>query len=309
MNDIKRILVTLDLSYIDNTILNHIKKIVTYLDVESIYFLHVVKDMEKPEGKEVIGKASMPVDERIALQMKTEIGNYLTDFPRINTHILVKEGDPSKEILHTAKLKDIDLIILGNKEARARNSHLTQHVVNYAKSSVLLIPDFMPDTPDKIIIPIDFSKHSKLAFQLAHTFTKYLSIEGQAKIEAIHVFEIPSGYHYSGKSEEEFGEILKQRYEEQYDTFLKENGINGGGTQFKAILKSSSSTAKSILKYTQENDGSCILMGSKGRTELASMLLGGNARRLVEYNDQFPLVIVKDKHESEDLISSFWSDF
>ena len=308
MSNIKRILVALDLSVIDKGIINHVAKITNRVELESIYFVHVVEDFSKPKGSEIIGKSSTPIDERIALNIKNEIGDKLHNLAATQVHVLVLEGKPSDVILHTAKVKDVDLIILGNKKAESRASHLTQHVINYAKSSVFLIPDFMPDFPEKIIIPIDFSKHSKLAVDLAFLGTNILSSKDQTKFEVIHAFDIPSGYHYSGKSETEFGEILKTKYHEKYEKFIKEYNLDKKMMSFSPVL-SKKNTAETILEYTENHKGSCIIMGAKGRTHLASMLLGSNVKKLLEYNNSFPLIIVKDKNENEDLISSFWSEF
>ena len=53
-----------------------------------------------------------------------------------------------------------------------------------------------------------------------------------------------------------------------------------------------------------DNDFDMIVMGSLGRTGLASVLVGSTAMRMIKFDHEIPLLIVKEKGENMGLLQA-----
>ncbi len=74
----------------------------------------------------------------------------------------------------------------------------------------------------------------------------------EAKIVIHHVYRVPSGYHYSGKSFEEFAKIMKKNAEEKMDKLLKEAKIDSSNSKPIYTLDKKDNTVKKISKLLRK---------------------------------------------------------
>jgi hypothetical protein len=67
-----------------------------------------------------------------------------------------------------------------------------------------------------VLVPVDFSKHSTLALEQAME----LANNEQAHITCVNVYSVPSGYSKTGKSYEEFAEIILNHSKKDFASFI-----------------------------------------------------------------------------------------
>lgn len=292
MKQFNKVLVGLDLTEMDNILIDKTAKLVSALGIDKIYFVHVEKDLSLPED---VAKAYpdllAPVDEAIKKNISAKVKESIPT--SVEVDISVKEGNPMETILRWAKIKNIDLLIMGRKIELDGHGTLAKNLAQKAPCSVLfLTEDLKLRELEHILVPMDFSEHSYLTLQ----FVERLSQNFNAKISCIHIFEVPKGYYKTGKSYDEFVHIMEKNAKKEYDLFIHNHKMKHYDCQF--VLKEDDPAANYILAAAKNHNVDMIVMGSRGRTDPAAFLLGSVAEKLIQLNNETPMLILKKKGEN-----------
>ena len=293
MNEFNKIMVGLDLSKMDDSIISNLKSLILTFGIKKVYFIHVSKNLILP--KEVISNYPdllAPVDETIKKEIVHEIDEIgMPD--TVKFEIIVKEGNPQESILRWCKIKDIDLLVMGRKKTLNGSGSLVKNLTQKYSNPILLIPEkFALHSVKKILLPIDFSSYSSLTIAFAQKVTKVT----KAELICCHLYEVPAGYSKTGKSFQEFSEIMLENAKKDFEKFIKENNFPNLQCQF--IFKNKKDEAENIMNYSKNNGIDMIIIGSRGRTQSSALLLGSVAEKLVEKNNEFPMLVMKKKGES-----------
>ena len=293
MDDIKRVLVAVDLTEMDEKLVRYIAMLSNAVKLDKVYFFNVLKNMELPESiSEKYPNLLAPLDEatkkEIQYTIDEEAGNQL----KADYEIKVTEGNRAEQILKWAKIKDVDIIIMGRKSTLPGEGIVSTKVVRLPTCSVALIPEEIPRSFQKIIVPMDFSNASELAFEFAINLAS--KIPGTS-IVCFNAYTVPSGYHTSGKSYEEFAEIMKSNAQESYNLLIKNYDTKGVAVEVKFVLDEKDSISKKIYQFSMDEGVSAIVIGSKGRTQAAAIILGSITEKLIRLDSTLPLVVVKQR--------------
>ena len=110
------------------------------------------------------------------------------------------------------------------------------------------------------------------------------------------MYEVPHGYSKTGKSFEEFAQIMKENAKEDFKRFIQKH--NHKELECHFILNDGEGQGKALLEEAERLDVDMILLGSRGKTKSAAILLGSVAEKLVLVNNIFPMLIFKKKGET-----------
>ena len=210
MNKIERILVGLDFSPLDKEVISYTALIGSFLDVKKVCFIHVTKTLHLPDYlHDLYPELKKPKDEILKNDMIKEVEEFFKPKKNIETQFEVKEGNPGEKILKWADIKEVDLVIMGTKSELKGAGVLSGKMIKLMHCSVLMVPEKSVQKIDNILVPIDYSQSSKSAAEMAVQISK----ASGAKITFQHSYEVPLGYHSTGKSYEEFAEIMKKNAE------------------------------------------------------------------------------------------------
>ena len=115
------------------------------------------------------------------------------------------------------------------------------------------------------------------------------------------VFTVPSGYHYSGKSREEFAEIMAVHAREEYDNFI--SNIDTKDVKITPYFSEDINEDKTsdISDLAKREEVQAIILGSRKKTATA-LLLGSLSEKLVKNEKNFPVLIVRKKGELESIL-------
>ncbi|KEO73638.1 universal stress protein [Anditalea andensis] len=292
MKQFRKVLVGLDLTEMDNTLIEKTAKMVAVLGIDKIYFVHVEKDLTLPED---VAKAYpdllAPVDEAIKNNIAVKVKASIPE--DVEVDISVKEGNPMETILRWAKIKNIDLLIMGRKTELDGYGTLAKNLAQKSPCSVLFLTENVQIKEiENILVPVDFSEHSYLTLQ----FVERLSSELHAKITCIHIYEVPKGYYKTGKSYHEFAQIMEKNAHKEYKTFIQHHKLQHYDCHF--VLKEDDPAANYIMAAAKNLQKDMIVMGSRGRTGSAAYLLGSVAEKLIQINNETPMLILKKKGEN-----------
>ena len=291
MYNINEILVCLDLSEIDKSVIHYTSFINSVISPRNIYFIYVDKesDNNKDLAEEERKKSKLQIEKSIKSEFKTA--------GKAQIHIEIKDGSPIHEVLNFAKDKDIEMIIVGKKKAEHGSGILSEKIARKSPCSVLFIPEQPPLKLEEILVPTDFSEYSKLAFEEVRVFIR--KIDYSLTVFALHIYDVPIGFYTTGKSYEEFANIMKDNAKKDYKRFLHE--INCEDLKIKPFFvldEDRKSNASQIMEFAIRKKCDLIIIGAKGHSNASAMLLGSTTEKLLRQNDSIPLMVLKKKGET-----------
>jgi len=295
MYNIKRILIGLDLSPLDPVLIKYTSYIASILKSTDIYFFHIAASLEVPEEiKEEFPGVATPVDENIKSVIRKNLDENYSRNDNCKLHIEVREGNAAEKILHWSEIKKVDLIIMGRKRELKGSGSLPGKMVKLSHCSVLMVPEDASLEISKILVPIDFSKSSKLAVEEAVILTKLTNSE----LIFHHAYHVPTGYHTSGKSYEEFAEIMLNQVVKEFNRYIKEIDLPYDEVRCEYTLDKHQDPAEQASEIANKINVDIIIIGSRGRQLIASIILGSVAEKMTKYDDHIPLLVVKDKKQN-----------
>ncbi|WP_439483969.1 universal stress protein [Cyclobacterium plantarum] len=301
MYQIKKIIVCLDQSEMDKTLVKFAAFIAKTNQSKKIYFTNVIRNLSIPKDilNEFPNLISNMVEER-ENQMKKVVADNFDPNLKVSTSFIVKEGQLSKKILKLANEKSADLILVGRKTNLPGSGVISQRLARRASCSLLIVPENSLPKIKKLLVPSDFSNYSKDALEEAIEISE--KNEGKSEVFCQNVYSVPSGYHFTGKSYEEFSQIMLKNAEVNYKKFIRK--IDSKSVKIKPLYTKDEDDdlVVDIISKAQEIKADMIIIGAKGRTAATALFIGSMAERLIQMNDKVPLLVTRPKGKNAGII-------
>ena len=302
MYQLKRILVCVDLTEMDEDVIRYSCEITKLVGADSVYFLHVAKDLNFPqEIAEKYPDVLAPMDETIKHEVKSTVKKYFGEKSGAKIDIDVMEGKPTDTVIKYAKRKEVDLIVMGKHSGPGKPKVKLGKIAELSHCSVLFVPKGADIRIDSIMVAADFSENSKLALEQAVHFKEQ---KEHVTIYAHHVYTLPQGYYKTGKSHDEFSEIMRNNATKDADKFFNKHDIDRDHCEMKYTLSEDDKIHDELNDFAVQKDVDMILIGSQGRTAAASLLLGSVAEHVLHYDNHIPVFIVKKKNANMGLLEA-----
>ena len=141
---------------------------------------------------------------------------------------------------------------------------------------------------NKIIVPIDFSKHSEYALEAAAMLAK----QGNAELLALHMLELSEGALTASDNEQQAQAVFFLKMaEKKFDEFLQKDYLDGVNVtpmvkHFKVFSE--------VSEVAEEHNADLIVMGSHGASGLTEIFVGSNTERVVR-SSKTPVLVLKNK--------------
>jgi len=297
----EKIMVLMDTSDADKNILKYLEPIASSSETKEIHFFNSISEMKIPDGvlKDFPEIKDKSIDDRKS-QLQTVAKQILSKELMAISHFHVKEGAPSKAILRFVEKNNIDLVLMGRHKDFIGGGVLSNRLARRAACSIFIIPEEAELSINLLHVPCDFSPHSKIAMEEAIKISR--KYEGGMKIICQNVYTVPGGYHYSGKTYEEFAEIMRQNAEKEYKQFM--SGIDHEGIDLEVVysLDTNDNPVTDIIDFAKEHNPSAIVIGVKGRTATTALFIGSRAEQLIQYNKDIPMMVVRPKGKNAGII-------
>ena len=294
----KKIMITLDRSSMDEHLVEYAAVLNEVLKPEMIYFLHVEDDLDMPdELRKEYPLVSEPFDEELKEEIQSMVQKHFGEGKHSNVEIDIVEGAPLKRILHWAHIKRIDLLISGVKKHSDGSGVLPKKIARKSNCSVLFVPENPPSQISKILVPIDYSEYSEDALLLAIDLKQDIP---DTQVKCVHSFQVPLGYYKTGKSYEEFADIMEGHAKNAGKRFLSKKSLEGHNIDIEHKLTKGSRIAEDIQSSSEKMEADLVIMGSRGKSGLSLILIGSVAEKFAQLNRSIPLLLVKHKNEMFD---------
>lgn len=301
MYQIKTLIVCLDQTSMDDTLVKFASYITKINQTKKIYFTNIIRNLHIPKEvlKEFPNLIDNMVEERKS-QMREVVERNWEGHTEAEFVYTVKEGQLAKKVLKLAHEKSADMVVVGRKVQLPGSGVGAQRLARRASCTLMIIPENSVANISRILVPSDFSAYSKDALEEAIL----ISEKNDRKIEIFcqNVYTVPSGYHFTGKSYEEFAAIMKTHAEIQYKKFIRKIDTKGVKITPLYTKDEDDDLAQDIIKMAMEIDAHGIIIGAKGRTAATALFLGSMAERLIQLNDKIPLLVTRPKGKNAGIL-------
>ena len=293
----ERIMVGLDFTEMDQNILSYTQMIRDLFKPEIIYFVHAEEDLDLPE--DVLNELGLdknnPADESLESRLNETVGEYFQSTPETKIDTKIVEGSAFEEMLHWSHIKKVDLLIVGKKHRENGKGVLPQKLTRKVDASVIFVPeDYETKSIERILTPLDFSENSAKAVRTIDELFGTKSV----KVFGAHCYHLPLGWYKTGKSEEEFNAIMREHAENRFGAFFEKLDDLSMPVQAHYALDRNDDPSEEIMEFADELDIDLIVIGARGKSDAATILLGSTTEKLVIHDKHIPLLVVKEKGQT-----------
>lgn len=200
----------------------------------------------------------------------------------VKVYVDVLKGPLLDRLLEFAAEQEVDLILVGHDPAKGGRRSLARRLAMKAPCSVWMVPHHGPATFQKILAPIDFSPHAADALSVAAALAR---LRGLPQCLALHVYFDPGVARY-----DDYDAVIRGEERETFEKLLAT--IDSHGVQIEPMFVESPNVPNAILRVAPEQGVDLIVMGTRGRTRSAAILLGSETEQtLIETT--IPILVVK----------------
>lgn len=199
------------------------------------------------------------------------------------------------EILTFAEEQKSDLIVMGSHGrtgiTKALLGSVTEKVVREANCPVLTVKKgkYTEDLIDvkRIILPLDFSDHCKLAIKYGVVLAKLLNV----KLEVVHVLDSmvhPAYYSVGIDTPSELDPELVTRIKDSLKKFMDEANV----TLDYDLNVFEGKPYKEITEFADHKEDSLIIISAHGSSKLERFMIGSTTDRVIR-TAQSPVLTIK----------------
>lgn len=294
MRPVKTAMVCLDLTEIDDMLIRYSAYFSRLVGaVEKVLFVHNIKFDYPSEAGEIIDDLDRPLGEVIEGIIREKVSDHFTSFdPSPVTDIVITEKSSTVQALAAlAESESVDLTISGKKISYQGSGLVAESLLRVADfhSDLLLVPETAFHQIRNIVVATDFSEASISALERG----LYVQEQAGAQLDCAHVFSIPAHYFpYIPVSNMQ--ERLRKEAEKRWKEFAENLGdIAPHDLTCTFVFNEGRSTAQAIYDHAIRHKKDLIVIGSKGKGALTTMVIGSVAVGLVQTDAHIPLLVTR----------------
>jgi nucleotide-binding universal stress UspA family protein len=234
-------------------------------------------------------------EEEKALELLRKVSRSLAA-PGREVETMIHRGSPADEIIKTCRDMSADLVLVGFKGTGDGPEFLlgsvAHKVIKYAPCSVL-VTKTRPETVNRVLVPLDGSKHSDETVQ----FLLRMSLPPRTEVLVMVVLQsfaatFVKAYTLDAERDREIVTELQEAEEEAAGRVLTEaeTQLRTGGYRVMTIV-SRGDPSREILREAAQSSVDVIALGAKGLTGVRGFLLGSVAQRVARYAKSSVLIV------------------
>lgn len=287
---IDSMMVCLDLSDIDETLVRFTRSVCERLPVKKVYFVHNIKTTElSDEFREYFG------DVNISNEIEANITDIVNEhFANCTDHEILVSEEPNTEVILADLVKryNVKLTLLGKRLSDKSTGAMGSKLLQILPCSVLVFPETARFDITKVLTTIDFSDTSIHALHLSSSLAEQLGLS----LEILHVYRLPSQF-FPLISEEnairKAEEVVKGKFAD-----LQKRHKEIAGIPYTLVRAAGKSVAERIKLQLQKGNHDLLVVGLKGNNPIPSLSLGSVPTKLYSMDIDIPIWLVY----SEDVI-------
>lgn len=285
MNDIKNIMVALDLTDMDDILIDYASYIAEILDAEKVFFVHNIKKYEISELFEEQLKG-FNLDQAIGDELNEKVENRFK--AQVEWEVLISEDPYTESLLkYVVNKYAVQLTILGNKNKLKGTGVVSSKLLRLLKCDILSVPENATPKINNIWVGVDFSHSSQKLFKI----TEKLQKATQASLTAAHVYNVPVQFSPYLPKETVAPKIEKHIQEKSRKFFAKLKYPQKMETQI--IPGREASAAEKLASSAKKDGANLLIVTDKGANTFSSLLIGSVTEELFSGIIETPLWVKK----------------
>ena len=284
-NKALNLLIGLDLSEMDQYLIQYANILDHILNVEQITFIHNLKLGELP--KELVQTDQLQlIQKRIKNRIEQQIK--ATEIAYQYEVVVTLENYSEIAFSNLAKQKNFDLLVMGNKQKLLGNGALANKLVRILPSATLLVPETFKIPIETVIDAIDFSRYTNAIMLWADRF-KNNSKGQRISHSAVHISKSYWSY-LPMMNEKELEKISKEEIQEKEEKWNKEYPHY---TDIDIVPAKNQNISAALIQYARNKKADLLILGVKGSAGIKDIILGSVANHLLHRPTDTCLLFVK----------------
>lgn len=284
----KQILIALDLSDINDHIIQYGLFLRQKLNLDKVHFVHSIKTFDIDEGlRELLGQKDLK--SIIVKNIKQRIAKYFTDEDAYSLVVLQNEST-EYSLTKYADEQGIRTVVMGFKEKDSGTGAMAQKLIRIFKGDVILVPATAKFSWDRILVPTDLSAPFQLIVNKLDAIEKF---EPAPQIRVLKSFNIPSQFFpYIDIDDSEAIDQTNKYVNKQFLDIKKKYKLNHSYA-FTSVYQSDKSIVEIIEKESKKFNADLVLMTAKGASKISTIFIGSTINELINSNPFATLLILK----------------
>lgn len=293
MELLKKWLVGLDLTPMDDSVLKFTKLLSEILHPERIEFMHIVPQLSDAVNVHLSYSIPLPSYDDLLEQVEKKVFQYFSGKDPIACEVV--EGMVQFDLWRESYQKEIDLFIAGSKAKHQGRGLLPRKFVRKSFCSVLFVPQQVPKALKKLWVPVEFSELCGMALEQALDLSS--KVKPPAEVCVQHVYDMPHAYYYHGFPKDEIMQTVKEDVQNEFQKFNKKYNPKNIPLQPVFTVMKQPYAADHIQSEAERMHADLILMASGARSRFSKIILGSETEHLVQEEKQLPLLVLKKKKD------------
>lgn len=281
MRQFQEILVCVGIPEHAENLLEYAAAMTRFAESKRVHLLHVSDPSETPDRKFPQGF----LEELAQKTLKDKV------FGEVVHKIL--QGSPLIEILRYGHEQSVDLIVIGGGGLdTVDEAHLVKRIARKATCSVLILPEHAEPKLHNIVVPVRNTECSEQAVEAGIRIAR----STKAKVICLNVFQVHSGVGRGNHTLEEYTEHQRGIAEKDCEDLLSRIDTSGAQVETLCVADPYGHSVQMILESVVKVQAELIVIGARGRSGLAGVLLADVTEKLI-HQTPVPLLAVKRKGE------------
>ena len=306
MYQLNHILVCLDLTEMDDSLIRYAAFLANKLKPESITFFHAVRPFDIPnEILKAFPELDEPIPEIIREELQEKVDNQFSPDVDLKISTIVQEGYATETIVKFTQQNNITLTLMGKKMGYQGSGGLVRKILGLIPSSVLLVSETAHEKIDNLLVRMDFSRISEMTLQMALRINQLTG----ASVSCHHVYKLPLSYFPQTQSEDD--ERLKKYVDrisnKEFHKFVKKYKHENDDIPFSFSIDTENEEAQILYRQALITGADMIVIGSIIKSELSDIIVDSTSEKLAESEKNIPVLIVNDRKQSMGFLKSFFN--
>ncbi|RMG73062.1 MAG: hypothetical protein D6722_04255 [Bacteroidetes bacterium] len=293
MSIFPKILVGLDLTDMDQSLLDYLDFFKAGSPPPTVHYLHVSYAMQLPTmvgGRYTREMPDPGLNDQLKAELLAELQNRIGEEEAV---VSVIEGTISRQMLDYMERKQLNLAIVGKKKVSLGSGVAAKRLLRGTHASVLFVTEDPPKTLDHIMVAVDFTPYSEHGMRKALALAK--AQPTPPRITMVNVYDVPTDQAFRiSRTEGQYARIIRENVESIVPEYLARFDTDGLELGVRLQENTHYNAAKHLYELAGEVSPSLVVMGARGHSTLTALLLGSVTERFLSYNTRFPTLIVRE---------------
>lgn len=285
LNKSLQIIVGLDLSEMDQYLIDYMKTLDQIFTIDKVTFMHNIKLGELP--RDLLSEDQLEViREKITLKLTAKVKETHLPFPF--STVVTMENLSEIAFEKIGRKNNFDLLLLGNKQELKGNGALAYKLLRLFPAPVLVVPETFKTPIKTIVEAITFSRYTKPVLDWAEHF-KTSEKDPEIKHYAVNVSKV---FYYPLMSDKEANRATKEDITRKKKKWSKEYQSYG---EIEIIKAEGKSVSSALIKYAQHKNADVLILGVKSNSIIRDIMVGSVANELFTRASNIALLFVKSE--------------